>query len=421
MKCFLYFSLLTIAFASCTKSGSDPGPSITITSISPTQAEEGQTVSIKGMGFTQNTTVAFNGTAAKTTTFTSASAISAVVPDGVTTGKITLTEGSATFTSPADFTVIVPLSAKSTVTKLADIPAFPTSGADGVRMAYSGNALYITGPGQKTVYKMDLTTLGVAPFQTITASPVGIAQSGDQILFNDTGVSGASNGYFYSYRFNLLSRSATTSPVVAFSLKAFPNTPQRYVLTSFTNELWSLNSTTLGGNTSSTIASALLNSQLKGTPDEANAHLATNSKSIFVFCNQALWKLQADNTLKLVAGAAGQKGYVDGVGAAARFRDGGYARGNAIAVDESDNVYVADYGSGCIRRVDASGNVTTVAGNNKLAGSGAAKEGKGNKMIFSFDSFDLALAPDGTLYAIAVTNTPTSTLRNAVYKVVFDK
>src|SRR5205085_5022538 len=125
-----------------------------------------------------------------------------VVPTGATSGKISVVvSGTATGVSTSDFTVVTPLSAKSTVTKLAGIPAYPTSGADGVRMAYSPNLLYITGPGQKTVYRMDLTTLGVAPFQTIAANPVGIAAASDQIYFGDTGP-----GYYYTYRFNLLSK-----------------------------------------------------------------------------------------------------------------------------------------------------------------------------------------------------------------------
>lgn len=392
-----------------------------VTSFNPAQSEEGDEISIKGLNFTNNTMVKFNGVAAKTVTRTSNTELKAIVPDGATTGKISLEDAGKSGVSPTDFTVIVPLSAKATVTKLVGIPAYATSGADGVRMAYTSNLLYITGSGQKTVYKMDLTTLGVAPFQTTADNPVGIAGSGpsSDIYVGDTGA-----GYYYTYRFGNFTKSSNAdSKAQSFSLKPGGATGKySYVCANFNNELVGIINGTAGGNTASSFSTTVINTQLKGTPDQANAQLATNAKSVFVFCNQALWKLQPDNTLKLIAGAAGQKGYVDGAGTAARFQDGGYARGNTIAVDESDNVYVNDYGSGCMRKVDASGNVTTVVGNKKLFGqTGATKSGKGNRMAFRFDQFDIAIAPDGTLYVIANNDVQSNTLRFAVYKVTFEK
>lgn len=391
-----------------------------ITSFSPAQAEEGDPVVITGAGFKKSTVVVkFNGLQATTVTASSDTQLSAIIPDGATTGKITVEGNGKTGTSATDITVVVPLSAKATVTKLAGIQAFAGAGADGVRMAYATNLLYISGPSQKVVYRMDLTTLGVAPFQTIGNSPVGIAVSTDQIFFGDT-----DNGYYYTYRFDKLSKSSAANPQARpFSLKVAGATGKyRYICTNFSNELIGIVNSTAGGNTASSFSTTVVNGQLKGTPDNANAQLATSSKSVFVFCNQVLWKLQADNTLKLIAGAAGQKGYVDGAGSAARFQDGGYARGNTIAVDESDNVYVTDYGSGCIRKVDASGNVTTVAGNKKFfAQAGATKSGRGHRMAFRFDQFDTALAPDGTLYVIANNDVVNAALRFAVYKIVFDK
>lgn len=390
-----------------------------IASFNPEQAEEGTEITIKGYNYTNSTAVKFNGVAAKTVTRINPSELRAIVPDGATTGKITLEDASGQSSSPKEFTVIVPLSAKATVTKLAGIPAFATAGADGTRMAYVSNLLYITGPGQKTIYRMDLTTLGVASFYATADSPVGIAAVGDQVYSGDTG-----SGYYYTYRFDKWSKSsAADSKAQSFSLKPGGATGKySYVCANFSNELIGIVNGTAGGNSSSSFSTTVINAQLKGTPDQANAQLATNSKSVFVFCNQALWKLQADNTLKLVAGAAGQKGYVDGEAGVARFQDGGYARGNTIAVDENDNVYVNDYGSGCIRKVDASGNVTTVVGNKQFFGqTGATKSGKGHRMAFRFDQFDIAIGAAGELYVIANNDVQSNTLRFAVYKVVFDK
>jgi hypothetical protein len=418
MKNSLLILLLVVVFG-CKKN--DPNPvSFTIESVSPALGEEGTEVTLKGSGYTNNMVVKFNGMAAKTVTRLSTTELQAIVPDGATTGKITVEDATGQTTSPKDFTVIVPLSAKATVTKLAGIQAYATAGADGTRMAYAGNVLYITGPGQKTVYRMDLTTLGVAPFQTTTESPVAIAAAGDMIYVGET-----SAGYYYTYRFNNWTKStAADGKARGFSLKpGGPTGKYSYVCANIGNELVGIVNGTAGGNTSSSFSSTIINTQLKGTPDQVNAQLASNSKSLFVFCNQALWKLQADNTLKLVAGAAGQKGYVDGAAGAARFQDGGYARGNAIAVDESDNVYVTDYGSGCIRKVDAAGNVTTVVGNKAFFGRPptSLQSIKGHRMAFRFDQFDIAVGADGVLYVIANNDVQNSTLRLAVYKVVFDK
>ncbi len=62
--------------------------------------------------------------------------------------------------------------------------------------------------------------------------------------------------------------------------------------------------------------------------------------------------------LSLIAGDIGGNGRVDAAGTAARF-----TAPNAIAVDASDNLYVADTNNHTIRKiVTATGAVTTVAG-----------------------------------------------------------
>ncbi|WP_288426020.1 IPT/TIG domain-containing protein [uncultured Spirosoma sp.] len=399
-----------------------------LTSFSPEQGEEGDAVTLKGYNFTSTLTVKFNGVTVPRTNLVQigTSELRVVVPDGATTGKITLEDASGQTASSKEFTVIVPLSGKATVSKLAALSAYASAGADGVRLALGngsagiGNNLFITGPGQKTVYRMDLVTLAVAPFQTIANSPVSIAVVGDQLVFGDT-----DDGYYYTYRFDRLSRSTTANAQArSFSLKPSGPLYREFNLigANSENELIGINSSTAGGNTASSFTATVVNAQLKGSPQRANAHLTTNGKSVFVFCNQTLWKLQADKTLKRVAGSPGQAGYVDGPADAARFQDGGYARGNAITVDQNDNVYVADYGSGCIRRVDASGTVTTVVGNQKLANStGSTKPGRSHRMAFRFDQFDLALDPNtGVLYVIANNNESSNTLRFALYKVIFD-
>src|SRR5262249_18435543 len=65
----------------------------------------------------------------------------------------------------------------------------------------------------------------------------------------------------------------------------------------------------------------------------------------------------ASSTVSTLAGSAGAPGFTDGTGAAARFRQLA-----GLAAAPNDVVYVADAGNHAIRRVDASGVVTTIAG-----------------------------------------------------------
>lgn len=77
----------------------------TITSFSPATGPVGTTVTINGTNLTGTTAVRFNGVAASTFTVNSATRITATVPAGATTGRITVTNSAGTATSATDFTV----------------------------------------------------------------------------------------------------------------------------------------------------------------------------------------------------------------------------------------------------------------------------------------------------------------------------
>jgi hypothetical protein len=424
-------SLATIIFAlpACKKSNdispATQGP--VPTSFSPSQGMEGDTVVITGTGFSLGDSVLFNGVLAQDVFNVSAGSLTVLVPDGAATGKISVITGGKSNSTSNVFTVTYPPSARATVTKLADIPAYATNGSSGVRMTYAQNALYVTGPGtnQNAVYKLDLTTLGVTKFISFPGSPEVTAI--DVIAGNPTYMLiGAQSGAgFYTYRYGILTEedySKTAVNATCNALRAVPKRgPSSYVATDYNNDIYVVNNATYGGNTTSHNFDTILNKQLNGIPEPANAMLGVGSTSgnIFVFASHTLWQLQSDNSLKTIAGSPGKVGYKDGPGSAALFYDGGYARGNAIAVDAGDNVFVADYGSGCIRKVDKLGNVTTVAGNSKYRYSNSPFTGPGNKMSFRFDSWDMVLAPDGTSLYVISGSTPTATGKFAVYKVSF--
>ncbi len=104
----------------------------TITSFTPLSGEAGTVVTINGTKLTGTTNVMFGNTPATNFTVVSATQITAVVPAGATTGKITITTPNGSAESVGDFTIIG---------ELPTISGFnPTSGPAGTSVTISGAA-----------------------------------------------------------------------------------------------------------------------------------------------------------------------------------------------------------------------------------------------------------------------------------------
>lgn len=74
--------------------------------------------------------------------------------------------------------------------------------------------------------------------------------------------------------------------------------------------------------------------------------------------NHTIRKINASNQhVTTIAGAAGQSGHADGVGASARF-----SNPYGVAADSVGNVLVSDYGNKVVRKVSTNGVVSTIAG-----------------------------------------------------------
>lgn len=89
--------------------------------------------------------------------------------------------------------------------------------------------------------------------------------------------------------------------------------------------------------------------------------------------NSVIRRVAPDGTTTTIAGD-GTCGSADGRGVAARF-----CRPRGIALDQHGNLWVADTGNHMLRRIDASGNVTTVAGTPGVCGS---RDGNGGQAQF---------------------------------------
>ncbi|SEM84867.1 NHL repeat-containing protein [Mucilaginibacter gossypiicola] len=106
---------------------------------------------------------------------------------------------------------------------------------------------------------------------------------------------------------------------------------------------------------------------------------------------------QYTRTVSTLAGS-GKAGFANGKGTDAMFNLSGQSwyRSMGIAVDDNLNVYVADPGNHCIRKIDSAGNVTTLAGNPNAAGYG---DGKGTAATFNLP-YSVATDAQGNVYSV---------------------
>jgi sugar lactone lactonase YvrE len=117
--------------------------------------------------------------------------------------------------------------------------------------------------------------------------------------------------------------------------------------------------------------------------------------------NNMLWKITAGGSVTALAGSSNGFGSANGIGAAARF-----AQPNAVAVDGSGNVYVADTGNDMIRKITPTGAVTTLAGT-PLGYNGGSADGTGSAAQFS-QPMGVAVDQSGNVF---VADTGNNTIR----------
>ena len=124
--------------------------------------------------------------------------------------------------------------------------------------------------------------------------------------------------------------------------------------------------------------------------------VAVDGKGVVYFAdivNHVVRKVSADGTVSILAGS-GTKGSADGTGASASFNNP-----SGIAVDANGVVYVADAFNHKIRKITASGVVST------LAGSGAEGSADGSASSASFSTpTGVAVSANGVVYVADMYN-----------------
>jgi len=113
--------------------------------------------------------------------------------------------------------------------------------------------------------------------------------------------------------------------------------------------------------------------------------------------NYRIRKITPDGTVTTFAGVAGStlsSGYTDGLAAQAKFNSPG-----AVAVDGVGNVYVADTGNDCIRKITPDGQVTTLAG----SPTPGFADGKGKAAQFNYPN-GVAVDAAGNVYVADTAN-----------------
>ncbi len=105
--------------------------------------------------------------------------------------------------------------------------------------------------------------------------------------------------------------------------------------------------------------------------------------------NELIRKVSPLGVVTTIAGQTGVSGYADGQGTNASF-----SQPVAIAVDSSDNLYVADFFTSIIRKINTNGVVSTLAG---LANNNGSVDANGSSARFYFPA-GVAVDTNGNVY-----------------------
>jgi uncharacterized protein (TIGR03437 family) len=341
-----------------------------IISFSPVKGTPGEVVTITGKHFSTTSggnTVLFNGLAASIVT-TGNTELKVIVPEGAGTGKLSVTARGYTGLSTNVYTV---LSAAATIV---------------TTVAGNGNNAIVDGVGT------------AASFRTITGLTIDgsgniyVLENGNHIIRKVT--PSGSVGFFAGSGVRLFADGVgaaasfdTPSGIVT------GNDGQLYVADYWTQRIRKVGLdatvTTFAGSGVRGFADGSATTARFSLPrditTDANGNFYVSDNT-----NQRIRKIAPNGDVSTLAGS-GTAGYADGTGTAAQFRTP-----YGLAVDAGGNVYVAEQGNHCIRKITPDGVVTTLAGSPGVAGFA---DGAGATALFSSPS-EMVIDAQGNLYVV---------------------
>ena len=414
-----------IFFIGCKKSNNGtPQADVVINSISPDSGPYSTSVTITGSGFSSNAVdnkVKFNNKDAVVQT-ASVTQIIATVPKGAGSGPVTVQVGSKTATGPLfnyNVTITVSTLAGSGTGGFADgigiAAQFYTP--TGVALDAQSN-IYVADPNNYRIRKITASgivstlagngTYGFVDGNGTTAQfkfPVGAALDAQGNIY----VADADNN-----RIRKITASGIVSTLAGSGTAGFAdgngpaaqfNSPNGvaldaqgniYVADDFNNRIRKI--------TSSGIVSTLAGSGTYGFADGNGPAAQFNSPAgvaldaqgnIYVADanNHRIRKITASGIVSTLAGS-GTQGFADGNGPAAQFH-----LPYGVALDAQDNIYVADALNNRIRKITASGLVSTLAG----SGTQGFADGNGTTAQF-YTPAGVALDAQGNIYVAEIGN-----------------
>lgn len=231
-----------------------------------------------------------------------------------------------------------------------------------VAVAADGATIYVADTGNDVIRKIDSGGI-------VTA------------LAGSAGLAGSSDGTGAAARFNRAFGLATDSAGDVFVSDFGNQTIRKIAPTGVV--------TTLAGSAAEKGSADGTGAQAKFSGPQGIASDANGNVFVADSANSTIRKVSPTGVATTFAGTAGSEGAADGSGIAARF---GQAQG--VATDASGNVYVADSYNHAIRKITAGGIVTTLAG---AAGVQGSVDAKGTSALFSFPQ-GLAVDSAGSVY-----------------------
>jgi sugar lactone lactonase YvrE len=365
-----------------------PDTSPTITSFSPTSAGVGATVTITGTNFSgnaPNNIVKFNGKTANVTSVTTTS-ISAVVPSGATTGKITVEVAGKTATSASDFTFI-PYTIVSTLAGGASgTGSIDGTGANarfsipfGIVKDSQGN-FFISDNSSHVIRKM--TPAGVVTTFVGTSGLAGNANgTGASARFRSpTGLCiDASDNLYVAESSGYRIRKITPAGVVSNFVGSVSAVAGNVDGTGDAARFDIISGITIDAQGNIYVADTNNNKIRKVTPAGVVTTLASNVNASTIHITPQGNLYIADpftvrsmnvstGAVTFIAGTANNTGFADGTGASVKFNS---VRG--MGSDSEGNIYITDGNNRRIRKlIPSTGVVTTFSGTGTLGNANGA-------------------------------------------------